>query len=390
MYFYGGIHRVYSFSLVLLMISLWFCRKMLSDYRTFEYSRFLIGFMPFFYFVLLYTSLNDGLTGAEAVSIIRYTIFFPFILVIYDMYKPRYTVAIFISLSLPFILSSYYLFSKYLHVRSFLEFLDLYRMKPAGIFSNANAFGVKALFAAPFWIALAIWSKKRYYRIITAVVATVISLSILLTNSRSAIVGLMLAIIFYFIVAKKVKYLLAIAAIVAVIFMSSPFLRTVVSAGLRFEHGGSNREVIWKNSINVIKQNPLFGVGTGNFPNAYKPYLETTFDRGFIGSVAHAHNEILHTVAELGVVGLFIILVLFYVPLKRGFQLIKKPLSSSDRAAVYGLMGILFANVGNAMFDANTLLADGGLYPPILYWITMIIILKLYEKYESGRDGAAF
>ncbi|UCE66966.1 MAG: O-antigen ligase family protein [Candidatus Zixiibacteriota bacterium] len=263
--------------------------------------------------------------------------------------------------------------------------LTVFRMKPAGIFTNANVFGIMMIFAAPFWIAAAVWSKNTILRIIAGILALILSVSIILTNSRSAIVGLLFSVIFYFAVAKKLKYFLSIIAILSVILLSSPLFRIVTSVGLRVERAGTGRVEIWKDTLELIKQNAIFGVGAGNFPEAYRPYFESAFEKGFMKNISHSHNEVLHLFVELGIMGLVLILVLYYIPLKRGFALLKRPLSDFDRIILYGSMGILFANLGNSFFDANTMLADGGLFRPILYWITVIVVLKMYQKYSADN-----
>jgi O-antigen ligase len=89
---------------------------------------------------------------------------------------------------------------------------------------------------------------------------------------------------------------------------------------------------------------------------------------------------------EFGFAGLILITALFYFPFRKAFSLLKKPLNMRERAVVCGLAGILFANLGNAFFDANTMLASGGLYPPLLYWIVVTMVLKLNDKYR-GRGS---
>jgi O-antigen ligase len=386
MQFYAGYNKYYSYFLVLIVFVLWACKKMMKDEFSLDYSKFLIGFILLFYFVLIATALNGGLTYQEVNSIVRYAFFFSLTIIIYDMYKPKYTVPILVAITIPFIVSSFFVFFKFASVGGFFDLLHLYRMKPAGIFSNANAFGAASMFAAPFWIALAVWIKNRYARVIFGSTALILILSIFLSNSRSAILGLLFAIIFFSIIGKKIKHLIAIVAALVVLFAASPLVRIVSSVGLRLERGSSSRVVIWENSLEIFKENFVFGIGSGNFGPVYSPYLNTTFDRGFMEAVAHAHNEILHTAVEFGIAGLILIVVLFYVPFKKAFTLLKKPLHLHERAVVYGLIGILFANLGNCLFDANTMLSSGGLYPPLLYWIVIIMILKLTDKYQ-GRGS---
>jgi len=390
-YFLGGIHRIINYSLVLLIIAFWIARKLMRAEEEVHLSKAITGFIIAFTLALLLCSLDKGLTGVEVLSLARFIIFFSLAIILYDMYEPRYTIPLIVSISIPFLISAYFTFSKFLQVSGLVDFLNLYRMKPAGIFSNANGFGGRLLFAVPFWTALALWSSKKRLKIISAAMAAILTVALILTNSRSAIVGLGAMCLFYFILAKKLRYFIALVAVAGIIFLSSPTLKTVVSAGLRVERGTSTRDVIWKNSLDIIKNNFWFGIGVGNFTRAYSTYLDTAFEKAFMGDVAvHAHNEILNKTVEMGVLGLFLILAMYYYPGRQGIFLLKKPYSGNDRAIIYGLTGILVANYARSFFEANTFISSGGFYPPILFWLTCIMIIKLNQRYEFGPDRSVF
>lgn len=387
MYFFGGIYTIYNYSLVLLIMGLWFIRKMLGKERSFRYSRFMVYFAASFFIVMLLSALNNGLTRPEILSILRHMIYFPLVIVIYDLVEPRHTVPIIISITIPLLISSYFLFNVYIHISGLFDFLHLLRMKPGGIFKNANSFGARVLFAAPFWMALAVWGRNKLVKRVSMAISIILVLSILLTNTRSAMVGLFVGVVFYIILAKKLKYFIALISVMVVIFLSSQTLRTVISAGLRLDRGTSSRGLIWENTFDMISKNFWFGIGVGNYQSYNRQYIKTAWEISFTGGgMSHAHNEILNKVAEIGILGLFFMLALYYVPAKKGYTLMKKNLSLNDRAVVFGLMGILFSNFGRSFFEANTMLGAGGIYPPILYWITIIMIIKLAEQYTPGGN----
>ena len=381
-----NLHTFYSYFLVMLTIALCIGRIGLRIKTGLDISKFLLIYITLFCFVLFSSALNKGVSRPEIITILRYALYFPFVLALYDLYQPRNAIMTYIAITIPLIISSFYLAEAYMKAGSFFEMLALFRLKPGGFFSNANVFGIMMIFAAPFWTAIAIWGKKWNLRIFAAALSMVLIISIVLTNCRSAMVGIFFSIVFYFAIAKKLRYFFSIAAVIAIIFLSSPLLRVVISAGLRVERGTTNREEIWRNSIDLLKRNFLFGVGAGNYKAEFSPYIKTAYERGFIKDIPHAHNEVLNASAELGIGGFILIMILYYFPLKRGFQLLRKPLSEFDRMVLYGAMGILFANIGDSIFDSTIMLADGGLFRPILYWFTMIVVLKMYAKYQKGDN----
>ena len=82
------------------------------------------------------------------------------------------------------------------------------------------------------------------------------------------------------------------------------------------------RALIWKNSINIIKENPL-GVGVGNFAGVYGREQIKFFDTGnpsehdklIAGNPDYAFNEFLQIAVEFGLPGLLLFLSLVVVSL---------------------------------------------------------------------------
>ncbi len=85
------------------------------------------------------------------------------------------------------------------------------------------------------------------------------------------------------------------------------------------------RLLIWKVTANIIADNPLFGIGYDRFGQVYNRYQGEYFaekerdeyEKYVAGNVKQAHNEYIETSAELGIVGLFLFLSIFYAVFKK-------------------------------------------------------------------------
>jgi O-antigen ligase len=68
------------------------------------------------------------------------------------------------------------------------------------------------------------------------------------------------------------------------------------------------------NSIEIIKKNPFFGVGTGDFPSAYKEINQKNSPNGPYAN--NPHNMYILILVQLGVIGLISMLSIFYYQIK--------------------------------------------------------------------------
>lgn len=78
------------------------------------------------------------------------------------------------------------------------------------------------------------------------------------------------------------------------------------SAGLRLE--------MWRGSQYAIKTHPLFGIGAANHPIFIKKYIEEGKVHPGVGKHGHLHNSFVEVISSKGIVGLIILLMLFYYP----------------------------------------------------------------------------
>ena len=75
------------------------------------------------------------------------------------------------------------------------------------------------------------------------------------------------------------------------------------------------RLFMWKNTIEIIQDFPVFGIGTGDFPKEYGRRFNTRF-----GSLTSCHNEYLQAWAQTGIIGLVLLVSIFLAQLFYGLR----------------------------------------------------------------------
>jgi len=117
---------------------------------------------------------------------------------------------------------------------------------------------------------------------------------------------------------------------------------------------------VWRNTLHMIGDHYLTGVGPGNWKIVFPEYgLNTiTIAGNEGGSTADGsiifqqpHNDILWVFAENGIGGIFFYLLLFIVPLIFAWKFVSGNSPLKDKALVFFLSGGILAYLINAFFD---------------------------------------
>jgi len=166
-----------------------------------------------------------------------------------------------------------------------------------------------------FFLAMnASGKKKIYFIFLTGLFLFVIILS----ASRGGFVGLMAAFIYCWLRTKKkilTAFIIGVLAIFAAVVAPPTYwneIRSITEEGT--EQGtGEERVYTWGIGWHMFLDNPILGVGQGNFPYVFEKYeLEVTgTDEAFHGrSVAgrEAHSIYITMLTELGIIGTGIII----------------------------------------------------------------------------------
>jgi len=145
---------------------------------------------------------------------------------------------------------------------------------------------------------------------------------IFITPGRSGYLALLLLAVVaaFFLVSPRVRYLAALATALAlgVLLFFSPVANQRIRQGVSEINTYDKsteltsmgiRRYMWSNTIKMIEARPLLGVGTGGFAEGYRQ--QVAGQAGWQGQpVGDCHNQYLRVMAEQGVVGLLVFLVL--------------------------------------------------------------------------------
>lgn len=182
-----------------------------------------------------------------------------------------------------------------------------------GTVANANDFAAHLLFVLPFLLWIVLSSKSRVLRS-TALCGVAYGVFVVLaTGSRGSLVALVFDVLF-FIFATRSRYRIAFAVLAPIILAAAIVVlpRVVQNRLVSFSSSEAHadqeaiesseaREHLLRDSIVCALQNPLFGIGPGQF---------TIYEggKGLTGHWHAAHNSYAEAASECGIPGL-----LFYV-----------------------------------------------------------------------------
>jgi O-antigen ligase len=235
---------------------------------------------------------------------------------------------------------------------------DLGRLEGAGGDPNETAAALVA--AAALAIALgATLRDKPFLRLLVFAVAPLCAFASLLTLSRGGLVAFGAALIAAVLMAgRRRPQILALALVAATLAVGYFAFFAPASATERVTevHGGTGRTDIWTVGWRMVQGAPLQGVGAGNFPIASIHYLlapGALLRDDFIVSnhPKVAHNTYLEVLAELGIVGLtlFLIVICFSIgcavrAARYAARLKDRDIDVLARALVVALASLMAAN----------------------------------------------
>lgn len=238
----------------------------------------------------------------------------------------------------------------------------------------------------------ALWfDRRRGVQLLGAALTAMGMAALLLTFSRSALLGLAVGGVVGFALVwprlrrgDGVRALLLAGGLCALVAAGlfavyAPFFGARVEARERVEmRSVADRIVFTDFALRAIGEHPVLGVGAGNFPWQTSYYLQETFYdlRG-----DNVHNVYLLTAAELGLIGLALLGVALFSGLVSGGQAVRRGPDGrdADRAA---LLAIVVALLTVGLFDhypATIFQAQ------VLLWGCLAAAMKASSELQGDR-----
>jgi len=170
---------------------------------------------------------------------------------------------------------------------------------------------------------------------------------------------------------KKLTTFLFLAVVVLLIFRYLPFTQNLLDKwNLLVDEGdvSNGRFELWKESINVWKTSPLFGVGAGS--------LVKTYDLS-------SHNVYIQVLTEMGIFGAISYLALTIYIMSNSFKLYNKMYrSTSLQTKDKNILGIsmyiqviyvVYSFFGNPLYDLG-------------FYLTFVVFVAVLEAYNNSNN----
>ncbi len=238
--------------------------------------------------------------------------------------------------------------------------------RAASTLGNPNFLAGQLILVIPLAVAL-FFSEKLPKYISVTLILTLCS-GLILSQTRGAYIGFIIELVVFFVLTSKYeaelfkKYKNSIIAVFFIVFISgfiyiiiNPEIRTKMKDALILKDSSANiRVALWKNTMYLIKENPLFGTGAGNFEIKYAYYqykslkYKDFFENDFYKS-AHAHNDLLQIIGEYGIPASGLIILMFYLLFLNGIKTLQQDNKSRFFiiAALSGISGMLIHGLFN-------------------------------------------
>jgi len=231
-------------------------------------------------------------------------------------------------------------------------------------------------------------------------IIAILFFSLVVTNSRASIFCLLISVsaIFYLLKRKLFYFgLVSLAALNIIIFLT-PF-GTDILLYLRVEDLGTGREYLINSSIEVIKENYIFGAGPGGTKyDLYSsmPYMAGTHQEWMIlksiriGEIGQAHNFYLFYFSDLGIFGFILSIIYPIIFFNLTYRLMKK-LELTSSSKYFLIVGIFCAGIFmfiRGIFEPQNLLTYGGISADLPFWLLISITSYYYSKhFAESKPG---
>lgn len=246
-------------------------------------------------------------------------------------------------------------------------------------------FAIAAIFLIPTGISAVGTIRKIFYLLASQAALT----CIFFNYSRSTIVALVVGIVLMILLLPNRYRIWAIPVVLltlAVALVVSPdFLN-------RFKHMdktefssvyANSRIAIWGTALTMVSEDPVFGVGPGNFYDKYKELRANRTGK----NLSHAHNDILNQAAMSGIPAAILFLVLWAIILWRLYKGYMKCPEGFQKGLIFG--AFLASVVFFVMSQAESFFADEEVRLLLMFfWGIGLAVLGNMKASESLSEIA--
>lgn len=251
-----------------------------------------------------------------------------------------------------------------------------YMRRISASFVHPNDFGVYLVVVSVVLAAMTLSGNiPRIGRFIFGGAACLALLSLFLTQSRGAWLSFIAAFLIFGILNSR-KAIAVFLVVLGVVFVALPYTTQERIFNLADTKNGTTWErlMLWKGTINMIKERPIMGFGPNTYSRNFPKYRPVNYP-----DERYAHNSYLQIASESGIPGAF----LFLTFIMSVFVVSFRRISLMSRGALRDLTGALLA--GLAGFALNSLV-DTHLQSVTLS-VFFFMLLGAMCSFAGGENG---
>lgn len=235
-----------------------------------------------------------------------------------------------------------------------------------GPFNNPNSLAGWLVVISILTITLAYFLRTMIYgRIALWVLASILTLCLVLTYSRGAWIAFAVSMIILGII-KKGKFLLLIMAAAVVVYFLTPSA-VKMHANTIFYKSEPGRISLWKEAFQIIEDFPVSGCGINTYAVCAPNYRITD------GGGCYPHNCYLQMAAETGILGLSAFLYFIFRLFKISFAALRNMKDRFYDAVLSGLLMGLLGFLIHSFFDTDIYALQLGAF----MWVIMGLVTAL-------------
>ena len=242
-------------------------------------------------------------------------------------------------------------------------------------------------------------------RIIIAISFAILCIAMVLSSCRAAWLSIVAVIGILICVLLKIKFKFILTAVIALVILFFSFKHQIIDVMERNEQDSSNNLVEhiqsitnistdasnlerinrWSSALRLFEDRPFFGWGPGTYQFVYAPYQlstnKTVITTNY-GDGGNAHSEYIGALAEMGIIGSLIVVLLVVVSVYKGLTTYKKAQNKESRilslAATLAIISYFIHGVLNNFLDTDKL--------AIPVW-SCLAIITIIDAYHSGKTN---
>lgn len=217
--------------------------------------------------------------------------------------------------------------------------------KPVAGLGNPDSLAGYLMLVWPLALALWMRAKSKMAQILWGFLLTGSLFSLFLTGSAGGWLGLTVGTITFAVFILKdqglqaIKWLMLPLALIVMSFFVPPMSTSLKAFWTPSSEVVQFQEQVWKGTMEMIKKQPIFGVGHGAFATAfpsYRPAFLMLHNPQRALEVEHASNWVLEWTAETGVVGFLLFAAFWFYVLAQWWKLyVVNAISKSLAAGVF-------------------------------------------------------